>query len=109
MTHPRQRLDEVIHVPVRLSVMALLMPRDKVEFRFLRDALEVSDTLLSKHLGVLERKGYVEIVKGSSDRRPRTWVRASGSGRAAFASYLETLGTIVGYPLTPDAYTDEGP
>jgi len=105
MTHPRERLDEVIHAPVRLSAMALLMPRDKVEFRFLRDALEVSDTLLSKHLGVLERRGYVQIVKGSSDRRRRTWVRASESGRAAYASYVEALGAIIGDPVT----SGEGP
>jgi len=35
--HPRHRLDELIHTPVRLSVMAALSAADSIDFRNLRN------------------------------------------------------------------------
>ena len=63
----------------------------RVEFRFLRDLVEVSDSLLSKHLGVLEAAGYVEAVKGFVGKRPRRWLALTPAGRAAFESYAAVL------------------
>jgi DNA-binding HxlR family transcriptional regulator len=95
MTHPRHRLDELIHSPVRLSVMAALRSADAVHFGLLRDTVEVSDSLLSKHLAALESAGYVEVTKGYVGRRPRTWYSLTPQGRQAFDVYLATLREIV--------------
>ena len=94
--HFRHKLDELIHVPVRLSIMAALAPAERVDFRFLRDEIEVSDSLLSKHLSVLEAAGYVEVIKGYAGKRPRTWLAITDTGRAAFQDYVEVLRLIVG-------------
>ena len=48
-SHPRARLDDVIHAPVRVSIMAALAVADRIDFGYLRELLEVSDCLLSKH------------------------------------------------------------
>lgn len=98
MTHPRHRLDEVIHTPVRLSIMAALDAAERVQFGLLRDTVEVSDSLLSKHIVNLEEAGYVEVTKGHEGRRPRTWYALTARGREAFATYLATLAEIVGRP-----------
>jgi DNA-binding MarR family transcriptional regulator len=95
-THPRYRLDEAIHAPVRLSVMAALAGAERVDFRYLRDLVEVSDSLLSKHMALLEEAGYVLVVKGYHGKRPRTWFALTDTGRAAFESYLLALHDIVG-------------
>ncbi|MTV24763.1 transcriptional regulator [Nitriliruptoraceae bacterium ZYF776] len=95
-SHPRHELNEVIHTPVRLSVVAALAEADTIDFGFLRDLVEVSDSLLSKHLGVLEDAGYVEVRKGRQGRRPRTWLALTSNGRDAFDRYLATLGRITG-------------
>lgn len=95
MTHPRHRLDELIHSPVRLSVMAALRSADAVHFGLLRDTLEVSDSLLSKHLASLESAGYIEVTKGYAGRRPRTWYALTVQGRAAFDTYVAALREIV--------------
>jgi DNA-binding MarR family transcriptional regulator len=94
-THPRHVLDEVIHAPVRLSIVATLASAEKVDFRFLRDTLEVSDSLLSKHLTTLETAGYVEITKGHLGRRPRTWCSLTETGQKAFRTYTAVLQQIV--------------
>ena len=94
--HPRYRLDEVIHAPVRLSIMSALAAADRADFRFLRELVEVSDWLLSKHMTLLEDAGYVEVIKGYQGKRPRTWFTLTDTGRAAFDAYLAALHEIVG-------------
>lgn len=94
--HPRTRLDDVIHAPVRLSIVAALVSVDRMEFPYLRDLVEVSDSLLSKHVTVLEKAGYVEVAKGYLGKRPRTWLSLTEPGRAAFRGYLDALKEIVG-------------
>ena len=53
------RLDDLIHSPVRLSVMSALRHADAVHFGLLRDTVEVSDSLLSKHLAALEAEAAI--------------------------------------------------
>jgi len=73
---PRYRLDEAILAPVRLPVMAALANAERMDFRLLRDLVEVSDSLLSKQMSFLEEAGYVEVIKGYHGKRPRTRVKA---------------------------------
>lgn len=100
----------MIHTPVRLSIVAALAEADTIDFGYLRDLVEVSDSLLSKHLGVLEGAGYVEIRKGYQGRRPRTWLALTRAGHEAFDHYLETLARITGSgpPARGRARTAEG-
>ncbi|MFI7068671.1 winged helix-turn-helix domain-containing protein [Micromonospora sediminicola] len=93
--HPRHGLADVIHAPVRLSIVAALAGVEKADFRFLRDTIEVSDSLLSKHLTTLEAAGYVQIVKSGIGRRVRTWVSLTPTGQTAFAAYKESLEKII--------------
>src|SRR5690625_2621829 len=98
VTHPRHRIDELIHSPVRLSAMSALRAADQVHFSLLRDTLEVSDSLLSKHVAALEAAGYVEVTKGYAGKRPRTWYSLTERGQHAFDEYVATLREIVGKP-----------
>lgn len=103
MTHPRHRLDELIHTPVRFSLMAALAAAPQVEFRLLRDTLETSDSLLSKHIGVLEEAGYLTVQKGHVGKRSRTWLALTERGRSAFEAHYATLRTIGGHAVDTDS------
>ncbi|GGL06601.1 transcriptional regulator [Sphaerisporangium melleum] len=92
--HPRHDLDQVIHAPVRLSIMAALSTAEKVEFRYLRDTIEVSDSLLSKHMQTLEEAGYVKVEKAFISKKPGTWLSLTPAGRAAFGEYVSVLEKI---------------
>ncbi len=93
--HPRHELDEIIHAPVRLSIMAALAAADRADFRFLRDTIEVSDSLLSKHILTLEEAGYVRVEKTFVGKRARTWLSLTDQGRRAFETYMDVLRRIV--------------
>ena len=94
-SHPRFGLDETIHTPVRLSIMAALAAVDRADFTFLRDSIEVSDSLLSKHMTHLDNAGYVQITKEFKEKRSRTWFSLTPAGRDAFTRYLTALRQLV--------------
>lgn len=94
--HPRHRLDDVIHSPVRFSIVATLAGADNAEFSFVRDTVDVSDSVLSKQVSTLEAAGYVKVKKGYVGKRPRTWLSLTAAGRRAFGRHLAALRDIVG-------------
>lgn len=94
--HPRHQFDEHLNSPVRLSILAALAKVDEAEFKMVRDTVEVSDSVLSKQVGVLEAAGYVRVKKGYAGKRPRTWLRASTAGRDALQRHLSALRATIG-------------
>ena len=92
------KIDELIHQPARLRVMATLaaLERDAdVEFTFLRKHLGLSDGNLGAHLDKLSAAGYIRARKTFVQRRPKTFVRLSRKGRRAFEDYVEALQAVI--------------
>lgn len=91
-------LDDVIHQPVRLRIMSALCslePREQVDFSYLKDRLGLTDGNLGAHLRTLEDAGYILVEKTFVERRPKTFVAASASGRRAFAAHVTALQQIL--------------
>lgn len=95
MTHPALQLDDVVHQRVRLGILAVLAEAKRADFGFLRDALDLSDGNLSRHIQVLEEAGLVSVEKGYEGRRPRTWVSATRRGRSALDAELSSLRELI--------------
>lgn len=90
------RFDELIHSPIRLSIVSILAPADGVEFRLIRDELGLSDSVLSKHVSALQAAGYVDVRKASMGRgMRRTWLDLTPTGLAAFDGHVAALQEIV--------------
>ena len=91
-------LDELIHQPARLRIMAALTslePRAQVDFSFLKDKLDLTDGNLGAHLRALEDGGYVLVEKTFVERRPKTFLAASAAGRKAFTAHVAALRSIL--------------
>lgn len=89
------RFDAVVHAPNRLQICALLAAVEDVDFATVRDTLEVSDSVLSKHLRVLEEAGYVTLSKQTVRARVRTRTALTAAGRIAFAGHVAELQRLV--------------
>lgn len=99
------KFDGLIHAPTRLAIVSLLAATEWAEFKYLREAVGMSDSALSKQLSTLEEAGYVEVRKGFVGKRPRTTIRLSQAGRVAFAQHVAALQQIVagaGVSVLPD-------
>lgn len=94
MSHRRHELDDLISHPVRFSIVALLAAADRAEFSFVRDQVEVSDSVMSKQMSALENAGYVRVHKGYVESRPRTWISLTSLGRRTFERHLDALRDI---------------
>jgi DNA-binding MarR family transcriptional regulator len=91
-------LNETIHQPVRLRIMAALValnPADEVDFTYLRSLLDVTDGNLGAHLRKLEEAGYIAVNKTFIDRKPRTYVSATPAGRKVFKEHVAALESIL--------------
>ena len=91
-------LNIVIHQPVRLKIMSALVALesdDQVEFTYLRKLLKLTDGNLGAHLAKLEEARYIKIEKTFVERKPRTYVKATGKGRDAFADHVDALKQII--------------
>ncbi len=92
--HPRHKLNELFRSPIRFSIMAALARAESLDFKDLRDAIQVSDSVLSKQLAALEQADYVKIKKSFAGKMPRTSASLTANGREAWAGHLQTLRDI---------------
>ena len=91
-------LNETIHQPVRLRIMATLVAleqNDEVDFTYLRELLDVTDGNLGAHLRKLEEAGYIAVNKTFVERKPRTFISATPKGRKVFQEHVAALESIL--------------
>ena len=91
-------LNQTIHQPVRLRIMAALTGMGEqtlVEFTTLRGFLKVTDGNLGAHLRKLEEAGYITLEKTFVGRKPRTYVAVTSLGQHAFAEHVAALAAIL--------------
>ena len=93
--HPTVDLDETAHQRVRLGILGILSEADRATFRYLREALQVTDGNLSAHMSVLSNAGLIAVDKGYVRNRPRTWVKATAKGRATFRAEMDALRRLI--------------
>ncbi len=86
---------EVVHQRSRLAILTVLYEIPEADFGELRRITGLSDGNLSRHLTVLEEAALVDIRKGFVGRRPRTWVRLTDAGIAAYEHEVHILRTLV--------------
>lgn len=90
-----EELDPVIHAPKRLGAMAMLAAAKWVEFSFLREQLDVSDSDLSKQMTALIDAGYASVKKKGHGRSGQTWFAATAQGRRALERHMAALRALV--------------
>jgi DNA-binding MarR family transcriptional regulator len=88
-------LDANMIAPARLKLMTALTAVSEAEFSTIRDALEVSDSVLSKHLAALEDVGYVRRRKGVHRGRRTTWLSLTPSGHEALSTHVAALRALI--------------
>jgi DNA-binding MarR family transcriptional regulator len=90
-------LDELIHQPLRLKIMAALHAEqgEPLEFSRLKAITQATDGNLGSHLTTLEKAGYVEIAKDFVGKKPRTRVAMTPTGRKAFRRHVDYLREVV--------------
>lgn len=92
----KPEFDHVIHAPNRLQICSILTMTAEIEFKALREKLDVSESVLSKHLKTLDEANYVCLTKRTDFGRQRTWLSLTKEGREAYSNHVNALKAIVG-------------
>lgn len=88
-------LDATVVPPVRLKLLTTLTAVSEAEFSTLREALQVSDSVLSKHVAAFEQVGYVTRRKGVHRGRRTTWIALTPRGRRALSAHVAALRALI--------------
>lgn len=83
--------DKAFENKVRLGIMSALMVNEYLDFKALKELLEVTDGNLASHLKSLESKKYISVHKEFLERKPNTKYRATDNGRKAFEKHIKAL------------------
>jgi DNA-binding MarR family transcriptional regulator len=90
-TSPSDWIDPLIHAPARLQIVMQLYVIDGADATFLLNRTGLTWGNLSTHISKLEAAGYVTVEKGFQGKKPRTMIRLTDRGRAAFDSYRSAM------------------
>jgi DNA-binding MarR family transcriptional regulator len=88
-------LDAHLQAPARLRLMTTLTAVSEAEFSTLRNTLDVSDSVLSKHLSVLADVRYVKSRKGVHLGRRTTWISLTPTGTKALSAHAAVLRELI--------------
>jgi DNA-binding MarR family transcriptional regulator len=88
-------LDARLQPPARLRLMTTLTAVSEVEFSTLRDNLNVSDSVLSKHLAALAEAHYIKSRKGVHLGRRTTWISLTSTGGKALSEHVAVLRELI--------------
>ncbi len=88
-------LNKAFDNKVRLGIMSMLMVNEWVDFKTLKEMLELTDGRLASHVKALEESEYLEIRKQFIGKRPNTSYKATTLGRKAFSDHLDALEALL--------------
>jgi DNA-binding MarR family transcriptional regulator len=89
------RINREFENRVRLGIMSVLMVNTWVQFKTMRELLQVTDGNLASHIASLEKSEYLEVRKEFVGKKPRTSYRVTADGRKAFNDHLNALEALL--------------
>ena len=89
--HDPDDIDRLVHEPARLRLLSCLFAVESADFLVVMRQAGLTQGNLSSHMTRLEAAGYLQVEKAFVDRRPRTLLRLTATGRAALERYVVAM------------------
>lgn len=80
---------------IRLGIMSVLVVNEWVEFKSLKELLELTDGNLASHIKALEKEDYILIQKQFVGKKPQTTYQVTEKGKKAFEMHLSALEKLI--------------
>ena len=89
-------LNKAFDSRIRLGIMSVLIVNDTVDFKTLKELMELTDGNLASHIKALENLGYTQTIKQFISRKPNTRYKITDQGRTSFQDHLDALSNLIG-------------
>ena len=84
-------LNKAFESRVRLGIMSILMVNGWVDYKEIKDKLDLTDGNLASHINGLEKMEYIEIRKRFVGKKTNTSYKVTAKGEKAFKSHINAL------------------
>jgi len=88
-------VDQLVHHPTRLAILIFLLPRPRVTFPEVIEALDLTSGNLSSHMKKLEASQLIIVEKKFVDARPTTLLSLTSIGKQAIQNYAHLLRDVL--------------
>jgi DNA-binding MarR family transcriptional regulator len=93
--NPIEKLNKLFDHRIRLGIMSALMVNEDVNFKFLKQLLDVTDGNLASHIKPLEENKYVKVNKSFIGKKTNTIYIITKLGEKAFREHLTALEEMI--------------
>lgn len=80
---------------IKLGIMSALAVNDMLDFRSLKEYLDVTDGNLASHIKALEKEEFIGVKKSFLGKKPNTKYFMTKAGRKAFDDHLKALEKLI--------------
>jgi len=88
-------LNKAFDSRVRLGIMSILMVNDWVDYKEIKEQLELTDGNLASHVSGLEKMEYLKIRKRFIGKKTNTSYKTTRTGRKAFQEHINALEKLI--------------
>jgi len=89
------KLNKIFDHRIRLGIMSALLVNERVNFKFLKELLDITDGNLASHIKPLEENKYVKVEKGFIGRKTNTTYKVTRAGDKAFKIHIQALEQMI--------------
>jgi DNA-binding MarR family transcriptional regulator len=89
------KLNKAFESRVRLGIMSILMVNDWVDYKEIKEKLELTDGNLASHIAGLEKLEYIEIRKRFVGKKTNTSYQVTKLGRIEFQKHINALEKLI--------------
>lgn len=86
-----EQLNKAFESRVRLGIMSILMVNDWVDYKELKEQLNLTDGNLASHINGLEKLDYISIRKRFVGKKTNTSYKMTKTGKKAFQLHINAL------------------
>lgn len=90
------KLNKAFESRVRLGIMSILMVNDWVDYKEIKEKLELTDGNLASHITGLEKLEYIEIRKRFVGKKTNTSYQVTKLGKIEFQQHINALEKLIG-------------
>jgi DNA-binding MarR family transcriptional regulator len=88
-------LNKKLENKTRLGIMSALVVNPSIDFKNLKQLMNVTDGNLSSNIAVLEKIKYLTVQKNFIKKKSHTAYSITETGRKKFNEHLDTLESII--------------
>jgi len=88
-------LQKAFESRVRLGIMSILIVNDWIDYKTLKERLNLTDGNLASHINGLEKLEFIDINKGFIGKKTNTTYRVTELGKQKFKEHISALEKLI--------------